>query len=429
MNQTALLNVFRAFSRQLFLGCACIGLIGGNVAWGEDVPVSTYSLQDIINLTLTHNPTIELGQGFIDQKTGEEITAHAYPNPEFTVQSGFGKVRDPRGTTLIERYFTLSQPLEWPGKRSARQQAAEAGVRSAQAGFEEMQINVKARVKRAFYELLLAQTLADLAFRLLNTVTDFEKAVNRRVESGEAPPFERVKVKVELLQAQKAVGQTTGRVRISQAALNQLTAGNLGEGFSIRGNFKSVNINFNEQVLVEDAFDRHPEIKKFQQLIDAANAQYQQERQARVPNVTISGSYQRDAGREGFVGGLSLPLPIWDQRQGNMAQALGIRRQSEASLQQAKVSLKNGIVEHVQISKTASTQINTFEKGLLKQAKEAVRIARTSFKFGEASLLDVLDAQRVLWQTFQGYAHARFDLAIALTELERLVGKEIGQES
>ncbi len=48
-----------------------------------------------------------------------------------------------------------------------------------------------------------------------------------------------------------------------------------------------------------------------------------------------------------------------------------------------------GITEQVQISKTASAQIQTFEKGLLKQAKEAVRIARTSFKFGEASLLDV----------------------------------------
>jgi len=50
----------------------------------------------------------------------------------------------------------------------------------------------------------------------------------------------------------------------------------------------------------------------------------------------------------------------------------------------------------VKISKTASAQIQTLEKGLLKQAKEAVRIARTSFTFGEASLLDVLDTQRVL---------------------------------
>jgi cobalt-zinc-cadmium efflux system outer membrane protein len=106
-----------------------------------------------------------------------------------------------------------------------------------------------------------------------------------------------------------------------------------------------------------------------------------------------------------------------------MAKALGIRRQAEANLQQAKILLTRGIAEHVQMSETASLQIHTFEKGLLTQAKEAVRIARTSFKFGEASLLDVLDAQRMLLQTFQGYAHARFELSVSLTELERLIGK------
>jgi cobalt-zinc-cadmium efflux system outer membrane protein len=254
-------------------------------------------------------------------------------------------------------------------------------------------------VKRTFYELLFAETLADLASRLLNNITELERAVKRRVESGEAPPFELVKVNVESLQAQKQVSQSKGKVRTSQSALNQLTAGNLGKAFAIQGNFVSAKVDLIEQRLIEDAFQHHPEVRKFQQLIEVAGAQYNQEQHARIPNVTISGAFQRDAGRKGYLGGLSVPIPIWNQRQGGIAKALGIRRQAEANLRQAHISLKKGITEQVQSSKTASTQINTFEQGLLKQAKEAVRIARTSFKFGEASLLDVLDAQRVLWQT------------------------------
>ncbi len=418
-------KVFAPLGLPLLFWCGCMWAFIGNEVWAEGGKVPSYSLQEIIDLTLTHNPTIELGKGLIDQKAGEEQTARAYPNPTLGLQGGRGQILDPTGGTLFERYISLSQPLEWPGMRAARQQAAEAGVKSAQANFEVTQVNVRARVKRTFYALLLAQTEADLASRLLNTVTDFEGAVKRRVESGEAPPFEGVKVNVELLQAQKQVGQAKGKVRIMKAVLGQLTAGNLGDTFAIEGDFEDEKRSVDEPRLIESAVQQHPEIRKFEQLIDAAHAQYDQERQARVPNVTISGGYQRDAGREGFVGGLSLPLPLWDQRQGDMAKALGLRRQAEANLQQAKNSLKRGIVEQVQISQTASNQINTFEQGLLQQAKEAVRIARTSFKFGEASLLDVLDAQRTLWQAFQGYAHARFDLAIALTELERLVGKAL----
>ena len=164
--------------------------------------------------------------------------------------------------------------------------------------------------------------------------------MKRRVESGEAPPFELVKVNVEMLQAQKLVSQTKGKVRSNQATLNQLTAGNLGEAFSITGDFESVKTKLNEKSLIEDAFQHHPEVRKFQQLIEKASARHNEEQHARVPNVTINGAYQRDAGREGFIGGLTIPLPLWNQRQGEIAKALGIRRQAEANLQEARITLR-----------------------------------------------------------------------------------------
>jgi outer membrane protein, heavy metal efflux system len=63
-----------------------------------------------------------------------------------------------------------------------------------------------------------------------------------------------------------------------------------------------------------------------------------------------------------------------------------------------------------------------FEKGLLKQAQEALRIAQFSFQQGAVSLLEVLDAQRVQQQILFDYAQARFELSIALTRLERAAG-------
>ncbi len=307
MNRTPSLNLFNSLASWLLIGGVFMWAIGGAAAWGEDSKVPSYTLQEVIDLTLTHNPIIELGKGIIEEKAGEEVIAQSYPNPTFGVQSGYGRVRDPRGTSLIERYFSLSQPLEWPATRAARQQAAEAGVRSAHAGFEETQINVKARVKRRFFELLLAETLADLASRLLNTVTELERAVKRRVESGEAPPFELVKVNVESLQTQKQVSQTKGKVRTNQVALNQLTAGNLGKVFSIQGDFESMKGQLNEQSLTEEAFQHHPEVRKFQQLIEVAGAHYNQEQHARIPNVTISGAFQRMPVGKGFSEGSLFP--------------------------------------------------------------------------------------------------------------------------
>jgi cobalt-zinc-cadmium efflux system outer membrane protein len=51
-----------------------------------------------------------------------------------------------------------------------------------------------------------------------------------------------------------------------------------------------------------------------------------------------------------------------------------------------------------------------------------LRIAKLSFQQGAASLLDVLDAQRVQRQILFDYAQARFDLSVALARLERAIG-------
>ena len=98
-------------------------------------------------------------------------------------------------------------------------------------------------------------------------------------------------------------------------------------------------------------------------------------------------------------------------------------REREAALLRMKHDIIKGITQQIQLSQAAAAQINTYEKGLLKQAEEALRIAQVSFKFGETGLLDVLDAQRVLRQTQLDYVQAKYDLSIALTELERFMGE------
>jgi cobalt-zinc-cadmium efflux system outer membrane protein len=384
--------------------------------------VQTFSLQDILAIALEKNPLVTESEGFIEQKEGSKLSASAYPNPTLSFQSGRGTVRDPSGITLTERYVTLSQPLEWPGKRAARQQAAQAGVDGALASREEAKLNLIAATKQAFYDLLLAERHTEMAIHNVQTMEEVREAVIRRVDAGEAPPFEAVKIKVEDMKVQKEVARAKGVVQSSQASLNSLTAGALGPEFFIEGDFAAWPGALHLATLSKQALAHHPLIMKWGKIVEEAQQAHRLEQQARIPNLTVIGSYQRDAGREAYVGAISIPFPVWDQRQGDIAQAKGTLRQREAMLLRAKHELLKGIAQQIQLSQAAAAQIATYEKGLLKQAQEALRIAQVSFKFGEASLLDVLDAQRVLQQTQVDYAQAKYDLSVALTELERLTG-------
>jgi len=384
--------------------------------------VPIYSLPDILAMALEKNPLMAESEGVIEQKEGNKISASSYPNPTLYFQSGRGTVKEPTGTTLTERYVTLYQPVEWPGKRAARQQAAQAGLDGALASKEEAKLNLIAATKQAFYDLLFAERQTESAIQNVRTMEEVRKAVFRRVDAGEAPPFEAVKVKVESMKVQKEVARTRGVVQSIQASLNSLTAGALGLEFSIQGDFATWRGDLHLETLLEQSLANHPIITKWKKLIVQAQHTHRQEEQARIPDVTLSGGYQRDAGREAYIAAVSIPFPLWNQRQGDIAQAKGALRQREASLLRAKQDLLKGIAQQIQLSQAAAAQIATYEKGLLKQAQEALRIAQVSFKFGEASLLDVLDAQRVLRQTQVDYAQAKYDLSIALTELERVTG-------
>ncbi|MBK5283705.1 MAG: TolC family protein, partial [Nitrospiraceae bacterium] len=86
----------------------------------EQVP--TFDLDRIIDLALERNPTIARAEGVIQQNEGGQVQAGAYPNPTISTQTARAALREPSsGASLTEYGVTLNQPVEWPGKRAARQ--------------------------------------------------------------------------------------------------------------------------------------------------------------------------------------------------------------------------------------------------------------------------------------------------------------------
>lgn len=386
-------------------------------------PNATYTLNAVIELALERNPTLAEAQGYVRQSRGQQVAAGAYPNPTITGSAGRGSIRDPStGVTITERTVTVEQPLEWQGKRRARQQAADAGVAGAGAAFDETRLSVIAEVKVAFYQLLFAQRNAELAVQNSTMVEEVLRTVKARVAAGEATSFETMKATVEVQKAKKEVSRTQNALLVTRARLGMLTAGGLGKQFAIHGDFESIRQELDLDAFVARALEQHPTLRRLVKQVEQAEFRAILEHESRIPNVTVQGSYHREAGDESVIAGLSIPIPLWYQRQGEIETARGAKHRAEAERLRVQNELTQAITQYVQDVRTAHEQIQVFETGLLKQAEQTLRVARVSFQQGAASLLDVLDAQRVYRQTLLEYAQVRADLSIALAQLERAVG-------
>lgn len=396
----------------------------------------SYSLPEIIGLAIDKNPRPAGAIGAIDIQEGLLVQAGAYPNPSITGRGGRGSLRDegafvpgtfrelpPADATEYNALF--SQPLEWPPKREARKNAAQAGLEGAIVGYDETLLHLRADVKLAFWTLLSTQQSLKLAKENLSIIQNIRQTVDRRVKLGETPRFEAIKAEVEVLKAEQRVTREENNVEVSRVVLDTLTAGSLGLRYRIDGEFERLPPALERNQLVEDALQQHPTIRRLRKVIEESGRTLDFERQARVPNLTVQGGYWRELGREAVQGGLSVPLPIWYQRQGEIASALGTIRREEANLLRVRYDFVRQVNQHFKDAGTAERLVGVFEKGLLRKTQIALDMAQFSFKRGESSLLQVLDAQRVHREIMLDYWQARHDLSIATTQLERFVGRSL----
>ncbi len=383
-----------------------------------------FQLDEVMELALTRNPEMSGAKGGVRQREGERVAAAAFLNPSIDGSGGRGAIRDPStGVSKVERTVTLEQPIELPGKRRARREAAEAGLAGALAGVEEARLNILADVKIAFYRVLLAQRDSELSTQNLALVQDIFRAIKARVDAGQARPFEAVKASVELQKATKDLSRAHNGLVAARAGLNAVTAGALGREFSVHGTFVSSRQDLNAENLTSSALESHPILRRTAKQLEQAEHTVTLERESRIPFVSIAGTYHREAGDEAFIVGLRVPLPLWYRRQGEIEAALGAKDRAQAERERAENELIRAVTEFAQDARTAREQIEMFEKGLLKEAEEALRIARISFRQGAAGLLELLDSQRVYRQLQMEYTEARSTLSIALARLERWTGE------
>ncbi len=402
----------------LLEGIGCVVFASANT----ESPI--LQLEAVLELALKRNPAMSAAKGGVRQSQGERIAASAFLNPSIDASAGRGSIRDPStGVSIVERTVTVEQPLELPAKRKARREAAEAGLSGALAGVDEARLNVRADAKVAFYRLLLAQRDVDLSVQNLSTVREIFQTIKARVDAGQARPFEAVKANVELQKATKDLSRAQNALVAARAGLNAVTAGALGTDFSVDGDFAPLRHDLNPEQLITTALESHPILRRTAKQIERAEHSVRLEREPRIPYVSVTGTYHREAGDEAYIAGLRMPLPLWYRRQGEIEASLGAKDRAEPERLGVQNELIKAVTELAQEARTDREQIEVFEKGLLKEAEEALRIARISFRQGAAGLLELIDSQRVYRQMQLEYAEARAALSISLARLERWTGE------
>jgi cobalt-zinc-cadmium efflux system outer membrane protein len=159
--------------------------------------------------------------------------------------------------------------------------------------------------------------------------------------------------------------------------------------------------------------------------VDRRQALVQVERSRRIPDVTVSLGARRneELGLNQAIFGVSIPLPIFNRNQGNVLEALRRTDKARDELSVAQIRLANELALAYQRLDTARQEVESLQRDILPGAQSAYDAATQGFEMGKFSFLEVLDAQRTLFQVKSQYLRALADAHRSAAEIERILGE------
>lgn len=411
-----------AFSGGCFLGFAAQAADSPAPPSPVSSATNVLTLDGAVSLALENNPELRASSGRIDAATGRAYQAKLWTNPELTLSaedwpvSGGGDFSDSKQT------IGVAQTIPFPGKKKLDRQIGVSGIRLSEADLTLRRVELVRDVKSAFYQVLAAERLVDVAAELVKVAESSASTARKRVAAGAAADQEQLRAEIpleqartelsgfqrELTTARQTLALLLGRPDLTEAPVSGALAETADLGLLEQG--------------PEKWLPNHPSVLAVKTSRDRAELELRRARLEPYPDVRmgVAGGRIGEIGQSIIQMGLSIPLPIIDRSKEKKQEA-----QANVHIAQAdQVAVEQRLLREWGTAskrfRTAVEQVASYRERILPKADEALRLVQAGFEQGKFGFIDLLDTQRTTAEARLAYQQKLLELSVAQAELESL---------
>jgi cobalt-zinc-cadmium efflux system outer membrane protein len=408
-------------SLRFVLACA-ISVWAGSTA--AQTGPAVRSLEDALTLGAQHSPRIRAADARVGAAAGDRLQAGAWPNPEVFVDGeNFGGSGDYRGTRSLELTAGLAQRIELGGKRQARIDVADAGLKLAEHERNSEILALREEIARAYIEALYAARVSAVESGRLNNARAIASAVRERVRYGREPPVQLGKSEIALASAQVAQQRAFREFQAAEALL----AGKIGlPAVQLATDTAWLDRTEKEPEGAGDlALENNPDYARLAAATVQARAAVTRDEAEAVPDPTVRAGVRRfrETDSSAFLVGISIPLPVFDRNAGAIQRAQQELVRAEAEAEATRLSMRASFVRAREALRAAEREVEVMRSTILPAAEQALAAAQEGYEAGKFGFLDLLDAQRTAFDVNAQLAAALRDYHLSRIELMRLVGR------
>ena len=398
-------------------------------------PANAITLNEAVQEALSKNLDLAVQRYDISVAEARQIQARLRPNPVLTLSGDhldlLGTHYDAINNAGPNEYSVRTDfVLERAGKREKRMALGAVERSIAELGVQDAMRKVVFEVQSAFVDVLLAKEHLALAQDNLKSLNGIVQINTTRVRTGDLAPVELSRSQVAALQYQTSVQQAEMQLRQATNHL-QLLLGRTSpvDDFEVTGPFRSDPPTEDLAVLKEKARLQRPDILALQQGQARSQADLRLQIATGKVDYTVGTEYRRQDAPSGMGNSLgfffSAPLPFFHRNQGEIARAERELTQAGARILALQTSVNADVSNTWQQYLTSKRLFEDIQATMLPKAKEVRETTEYSYRRGEASLVEFLDAQRAFNDAMQSYNDARAAYARSLYLMDAMTGASV----
>ncbi len=421
----------RSFHHYAVISCVVFLFYIGPVMAQEQVEGSI-TVEEAVQVALERNLELKVQEQELGIAQGALVNARLFPNPELELQGESDTVFSNEGESRFS--VGLGQTFLIGPKRRSRIEIAELTMNKTRRDIENSRRLLRAQVKDAFYALLLLQERGKQADELIEINKRLVELTEGRFREGFGSALDVNLAQIQLQQVQSNRAQIEKELSVAKTTLNLFLGRPATAPLITAGEFTDRPVQVDPAQLEQMAVTQRADLNSQRVAVEIAGKQIDLAKAERIPDVTVSLDYSQD--RSVFPGlnftdhsrlaglKLSVPIPLFNRNQGEIIQAKS--RQTQATLERGLLHavIEKELSDAATRLEVARQMVARIRDGILPLAGDHFRLAETAYARGQASILDVMEAQRRFSEARLGSLEAQYEYNVALVELERVIGMD-----
>jgi len=384
------------------------------------------SLNNALTIALNNNPEISAAQKEIDAALGRVLQAGRIPNPELSVTFNEVSTNFNFGDAG-EKDVGLSQAIEFPGKRGSRIEVAEHGKSITEFSLLRTKAIVSAKVKRAYYQSLLAgEVVSNLEFTI-TLLSDFLRTVTERYQAGASKYLDVIRAKVEVTRLRNDLVEAKREQQTRLGELNVLLGRTGSTPVVLSDSLTYQLLGIPQDSAVELYANQSNFLKIVEREAQRSQSVLNLARTSYLPDFSLGVALQKrpgtisPAGSSNYLGfqfGATVPLWFWQGPRGEVQEAEALLDVSSIRIAATRLRVQENILSAFRSASVAQEQLQVFDISLLRDVEDELSAGISAYQNNQVDALNLFDIYRTFRATKIEYARALYNLLAAKAELE-----------